>query len=199
MSRDRCDAAFKDESDFGTEWFGNLLLQLGHSKDDIASVTREMHVRGSIHEFGLRQDSHGTPGVWMVCSLAWEPNPLTLQSIIDKHYPGLGFVMLASEPGGGIYVNTDKNGDFFGTRWGVDYETEDAGCGWEEFDSTEQAAEGLSELVGMSEDELLAALEGGDGSVCGDLDAMEKIRKAFKAKHPEDDSYIDIHYYDEDY
>ena len=99
-------------------WFGNLFIAAGYKVRD--GELRTYNLRGFETEVELREGAD--PYVAIFVEMAWTPEFRGMGDMLSEKYPGLGFVMEAEEPGCEVYINTDVKGEFFPTKWRVEYE-----------------------------------------------------------------------------
>lgn len=98
-------------NDFGDNWLGNIADGFGFSYNEIP-------YRGSITYLNLDDVPERLE---LSTETAWYPMTEMWDKIIEKHYPSITYVLIAEEPGMGIYINTDLTGDDFSTRFSVDF------------------------------------------------------------------------------
>ena len=97
-------------NDFGDNWLGNIVDGFGFNWGEIPC-------KGSITYFN---PDDVPERLELSTETAWNPLTEMWDKIIEKHYPSITYVLIAEEPGMGIYINTDLTGDDFSERFNVD-------------------------------------------------------------------------------
>jgi hypothetical protein len=106
------DTAIKTIAEGDDGWLGRLLIYKGI---DPAKI----YCRGFADCLELQDN-----GLFVITSDAWLPMFVFYDYVADLY--GLQYVLMAEEPGNGIYINTDIEGRFFPERYIVEIVSDDA-------------------------------------------------------------------------
>lgn len=174
-----------EENDWSRNWIANIFFQAGYTYDEIKS--RNFLVRGSIDYVALVTDNMDDLGVRFDEETAWGPNDDAIETLLDEKYPGLQFVFIAEEPGCEVYCNSDSEGRMFLERWAAEWTVDGGDYEGEDYECDKDCAAGLSEILGLSEKEILDFLGSGK---------HEDLREIFYEKHPGEEAFFSIHKYE---
>lgn len=89
-----------NDSDFGDNWLGNLLLYLGYSLDEVS--TGPISCRGSIDYIERFDDE-----LLIDMQSAWTPHLLPIKLFTEKYAPESEILYTAEEPGFELYLTND--------------------------------------------------------------------------------------------
>ena len=130
------------ESDFGNLWMGCVVKALGGDPDEIKC-------RGKIF------DDYNIDGnvVTLVTEQAWSEQE-KFRYLVERMYPGMKIWYCSEESNEGVYCTNDAERKFFKSWYYLDYED-----GGEYFDTIEQAAEFVSDKVGMPVEPTIESIE----------------------------------------
>ena len=127
---------------FGKLWMGCLVNLLGGDWDKV-------YCRGEIIDYNLT-DGH----VSLSCETAWDEMP-EFRHFIEQQYPGSKIYYQVEECGNCVYATNDADGEYFKDRYCVDsYD------GLEYFETIEEAAEYIGEIIGKELPSDFAKIEG---------------------------------------
>ena len=115
---------------FGKLWIGCLVNLLGGDWDKV-------YCRGEIIDYNLT-DGH----VCISCETAWDEMP-EFRHFLEQQYPGSKIYYCVEECGNEVYATNDADGECFKDRYCLDsYD------GLEYFETIEEAAEYIGEIIG---------------------------------------------------
>ena len=100
-------------NDFDNFWLGNIVDGFGFDYNKIPC-------RGFIDYFPELKETD-PDRLEFSTETAWEPMTEMWDKIIKKYYPSISYVLIAEEPGCGLYINTDLEGEDFFQRFFVDF------------------------------------------------------------------------------
>jgi hypothetical protein len=106
------DTALKTVSEGDDGWIGRLLIYKGIDPGKV-------YCRGSADCLEMQNN-----GLFVITADAWLPMFAFYDYVADLY--GLQYVLMAEEPGNGIYINTDAEGRFFPERYIVQIVLDDA-------------------------------------------------------------------------
>lgn len=101
------------QNDFGDYWLGNIV-------DGFGFDWREVRCKGHISYFPELEETD-PDRLGLSTETAWYPMTEMWNKIIEKYYPSISYVLIAEEPGCGVYINTDIEGYDFTERYRVDF------------------------------------------------------------------------------
>lgn len=98
------------KNDFGNGWLGNVAI--AHGLD-----TNGIPCRGWIDSIDDINDEKTSFIIYT--TTAWAPTT-ELWDAVCQHYPGVSYLYCAEEGGNGVYVNTDRSGEYLDKRFAID-------------------------------------------------------------------------------
>lgn len=126
---------------FGKWWLGNLVTKLGGKWEDY-------RCRGEIIDYSLDGD------ILMISqSTAWCEQE-GVRRIIQEKFPSIKVYYREEEPGCGVYYTNDTTGDYFPEAYFLDSYDEQ-----QYFETIEDAAESVSEIVGCTVEATVNAIQ----------------------------------------
>jgi predicted RNase H-like HicB family nuclease len=126
---------------FGKWWLGNLVTKLGGKWEDY-------RCRGEIIDYSLDGDI-----LIISQSTAWSEQE-GVRRIIQEKFPSIKVYYREEEPGCGVYYTNDTTGDYFPETYFLDSYDEQR-----YFDTIEEAAESVSEIVGCTVEATIDAIQ----------------------------------------
>lgn len=189
------DAISSDESKkIRSNWWGNLLCADGVDPEDVCD-------RGSINSIMFNEDHILIEG-----ENAWGPQTDSLDGLM-RRYPELAYEVFAEEPGCEVYINTDVDGNFFTTRYSIDYDLDEFGCEAEWFDSEQELVyyfDDILEEVYKEYPDFKSAVAPNceclhlnpDKSTAASVESAAKELKNFLETRLETDVWMEVHEYD---
>ena len=93
-------------------WEGNIAFGFGFDPETIPC-------RGIIETIYEIQKGEDFDWFCIACSDAWGPNYEIFDAIINKCFPNVTYEMMAEEPGGEVFINTDTEGKYFPYRYRI--------------------------------------------------------------------------------
>ena len=166
------------------DWYGNIFVVHGEKPDTIEGC------RGSIQDLRF-EDTGAGEAIFIDAETAWSPMDDKIAEMLDKYYEHLGFVFTAEEPGNCIYVNTDRDGDFFVERWKLDgeilgdYISDYIDCYFENESQVEDALDIIDEKV----KEKYPEYKGSKDPVLSNGARIDKILE-FCKEHGDEDAWM---------
>lgn len=118
------------KNDFGKWWLGNLVTRLGGNWEKYTC-------RGEITGYEL---INGVLAIYQ--STAWREQE-GVRQIIEETFPSIKVYYLEQETSCGILFTNDPNGQYIPERFFLD-----TGDDWEYFETIEQAADFVSDIIG---------------------------------------------------
>lgn len=128
------------ESDFGNLWMGCLVKALGGDPDEI-------DCRGKMLDYTIEGNI-----VTLNTEQAWSEQK-EFRHLVEEMYPGMKIWYSSSEWNEGVFVTNDREGKFFSRRYYLEYDDD-----YEYFDTIEQAADYVGNIVGMDVDPNVEAI-----------------------------------------
>ena len=130
------------ENGFGKLWMGCLVNLLGGDWNSV-------YCRGEIIDYNLNDDH-----VSISCETAWGEME-EFRHFIEQQYPESKVFYCVEESGNEVYATNDADGEYFKDRYCVDsYD------GLEYFETIEEAAEYIGEIIGKELPSDFAKIEG---------------------------------------
>ena len=126
---------------FGKWWLGNLVTKLGGKWEDY-------RCRGEIIDYSLDGDI-----LIISQSTAWSEQE-GVRRIIQEKFPSIKVYYREEEPGCGVYYTNDTTGDYFPETYCLDSYDEQL-----YFETIEEAAECVSEIVGHTVETTVNAIQ----------------------------------------
>ena len=102
----------------GSAWEGNIAYWFGFDPEAFPC-------RGIIETIYEIQKGDEFDWFCVDCSDAWGPNYELFDAIIDKCFPAITYEMMAEEPGGEVFINTDTEGKYFPFHYRIVIDTGD--------------------------------------------------------------------------
>lgn len=149
------------ENGFGKLWMGCLVNLLGGDWNKV-------YCRGEITSCSL-EDDH----VCIACETAWGEMP-EFRHFLEQQYPGSKVYYCVEECGNCVYATNDSEGLYFKDRYCLDYYD-----GLEYFETTETAAEFISERIGKT--------------LKPDYAEIEREIDDYLEEHDDDESWMSFH------
>jgi len=130
------------ESEFGNLWMGCLVKALGGDPDEIdcrGKIFPDYTIEGNVVTLNTEQ--------------AWSEQK-EFRHLVEEMYPGMKIWYSSSEWNEGVFVTNDRDWKFFTSRYYLEYEDN-----YEYFDTIEQAADYVSNIVGKNVEPNVEAID----------------------------------------
>lgn len=149
------------ENGFGKLWMGCLVNLLGGDWDKV-------YCRGEIIDYNLTDDH-----VCISCETAWDEMP-EFRHFLEQQYPGSKIYYCVEECGNEVYATNDADGEYFKDRYCLDsYD------GLEYFETIEEAAEYIGEIIGKELKPDFAEIESAIDDYMGEHDNSDESWMSF--------------------